>query len=206
MSDLINFKVVRLQTELNKFNRHKSIPTSFLDGTFTIDDLHESYDELSARYQKIATKLIDKYSADINRSKDNLYDNFVKEYANFLENQCTRDSRWEFTVVLAKFRANINPVRALIYDARDAIKYFNGDNEHYVWLHSLLTDIEVNNELLDCIIRDRNTIDQILNHYHPLFVAGGVQLPIELLHMKQLRKDLLEYANFVTHIRRWEIE
>ena len=37
--DIINFDAIRLTTELNKYQRHKEIPNSFLDGTFTILDV-----------------------------------------------------------------------------------------------------------------------------------------------------------------------
>lgn len=203
MDSIINFNAIRLTTELNKFQRHKTIPTSFFDGTFTIKDLQDAYDSLSKRHQKIADKLISQYSTDIKQSKENLFDSFLNEYKSFLDNQCTRKDHWAFPAVMNKYRSNINPVRALVYDAKDAVKYFNSDNDHHMWLESLLTDKEFNNKLLSCVVRDRNTVDKIINHYHPLFVAGEIALPIEIIHLKQLRQDLLEYANFITKIKNW---
>ena len=49
--DIINFDAVRLTTELNKFQRHKAIPNSFFDGTFTIPQVLELYDSLSKRHK-----------------------------------------------------------------------------------------------------------------------------------------------------------
>ena len=45
--DIINFDAIRLTTELNKYQRHKEIPNSFLDGTFTILDVKEILPTLS---------------------------------------------------------------------------------------------------------------------------------------------------------------
>ena len=206
MKGVINFNAIRLTTELNKFQRHKTIPTSFLDGTFTINDLKKNYEDLSTKHKKLADKLILQYTTDISDNKDELHNSFVNDYEAFLNNQCTRNESWQFPAVMAKFRSNINPVRALIYDTKDAVKFFNHTDDHHMWLNDLITDKEINNRLLECIISDRTHIDKILNQYHPIFSSSGVQLPIEFLHLKQLRQDLLEYANFVTSIKNWKID
>lgn len=204
MKDIINFDAVRLSTELNKFQKHKSIPTSFFDGTFSLLDLKENYNDLSKKHQKIADKLISQYTQDINSSQGSLHKSFLNEYIGFLNNQCTRKPEWEFGPVMKKFRQNINPVRALIYDAKEVIKYFNHNNEHHMWLQEILSDKELNSKLLDCIVRDRKRVDKIINYYHPLYKSANIELPIEMLHLKQLRQDLLEYANFVTVLKKWD--
>jgi len=53
--DIINFDAVRLTTELNKFQRHKAIPNSFFDGTFTIPQVLELYESLSKRHKSRQT-------------------------------------------------------------------------------------------------------------------------------------------------------
>ena len=60
--DIINIDSIRLTTELNKFRRNKVIPSSFLDGTFTILDLKDNYQDFSASHKKLADKLIDMYN------------------------------------------------------------------------------------------------------------------------------------------------
>ena len=100
--DIINFDAIRLTTELNKYQRHKEIPNSFLDGTFTILDVKEILPTLSRKHQIIANKLIKQYDVDVKQSKDGLLKVFLNEYRSFLNNQHTRNERWVFPNVMKK--------------------------------------------------------------------------------------------------------
>ena len=60
--DIINFDAIKLTTELNKYKRHKAIPNTFFDGTYTILDVRELYNDLSLKAQKIADELIEHYN------------------------------------------------------------------------------------------------------------------------------------------------
>ena len=70
--DIINIDSIRLTTELNKFRRNKVIPSSFLDGTFTILDLKDNYQDFSASHKKLADKLIDMYNVELRQSAEGL--------------------------------------------------------------------------------------------------------------------------------------
>ena len=76
--DIINFDAIRLTTELNKYQRHKEIPNSFLDGTFTILDVKEILPTLAKKHKIIANKLIKQYDVDIRKSKGGLLKTFFK--------------------------------------------------------------------------------------------------------------------------------
>ena len=117
--DIINFDAVRLTTELNKFQRHKAIPNSFFDGTFTIPQVLELYESLSKRHKRIADKLIKQYKVDLNASEEGLVKSLRSEYTAFLENQHTRNDKWWYPAVMNKYRYNINPVRAITYEVRE---------------------------------------------------------------------------------------
>ena len=68
--DIINFDSIRLTTELNKFKLHKTIPNTFLDGTFSILDLKENYNDLSAKHKRLADRLMKKYDVEIRDSAE----------------------------------------------------------------------------------------------------------------------------------------
>ena len=68
--DIINFDVVRLTSELNKYHKHKAIPTSFMNGTWTIPHLLNIYDELDIRHQGIADALIEQYKVTLQSSSE----------------------------------------------------------------------------------------------------------------------------------------
>jgi len=203
--DIINFNNIRLTTELDKFKRHNyTIPNTFLDGTFTILDLKENYDMFGAKHKKLADKLVELYNVTIRQSEDGLYKSLLNEYKSFLKNQQTRNPGWAFPAVMKNYRANINPIRALYYDTKDMMHRYNVHNDHHGWLLSLLKDKETHHRILDAILLDRRRVDKILNFYHPLFEAASIQPPIELMHLRVLRNDLLNYANLFTKIYKWQ--
>jgi len=203
--DIINFDAIRLTTELNKYQRHKEIPNSFLDGTFTILDVKEILPTLSRKHKIIANKLIKQYDVDIKQSKDGLIKVFLNEYRAFLNNQHTRNERWVFPNVMKKYRYNINPVRALTYDVREMAYSFNPDNDHHIWLQQLVTDPNFYHRIIQDIIKDRKKVDKIINYYVPLFNTANVNFeePLEMKHLRTLRTDLLEYANLFTEFRKY---
>jgi hypothetical protein len=205
-NNLVNFDAIRLTTELNKYQKHKTIPTAFFDGTFTILDIKNLMPMLSKRHQKIADRLIQQYNVDLKHSEEGLYKSFVNEYTAFLKNQHTRNSRWGYPAVLKRYRKNINPVRALVYECREVIHTYNHHNEHHAWIHSLVTDPEFYHSIITDIVKDRTKLDKILNYYLPLYNAGNFRLPFEIQHLRTLRNDLLEYANFFTELRNWQAD
>ena len=92
--DIINFDAIKLTTELNKYKRHKAIPNTFFDGTYTILDVRELYNDLSLKAQKIADELIEHYNVEVKQSEEGLYKSFLNEYKAFLRNQHTRHEKW----------------------------------------------------------------------------------------------------------------
>jgi len=204
--DIINIDSIRLTTELNKFQKFKRIPNSFLDGTFTILHLKENYEEFSAKHKKIADKLIEVYNVELRQSEEGLQLSLMNEYRGFIRNQFTRQEHWAFPAVMKKYRANINPVRAMYYEVKDMIKYFNHHDEHHGWLLEIVHDKEWHHRVMKAILGDRKKVDKIINFYHPLFEAGGLATPLEIKHLKTLRSDLLDYANLFTKVKHWDPE
>lgn len=202
--DIINFDAIRLATELDKFKKFESIPNAFFNGTFTIPQVLDLLPKLSKKHQQVALDLIEQYKVDIKESEEGLYKSLINEYTSFLKNQHTRDERWEYPAVLKKYRKNINPVRALVYECREVLYTYNHHNEHHAWIQSLVTTPEFYHRIITDIVKDREKVDRILNYYIPLYDAGDFDHPIEIRHLRTLRTDLLEYANLFTRLRTWE--
>ena len=56
--EIIDFVILRITTELDKFQRTKTIPHTLLEGAIEINDIRETYyDQLPAKYQKIFKRL-----------------------------------------------------------------------------------------------------------------------------------------------------
>lgn len=206
MKEIINFTAARLETALNKFQQNKRIPSIFLDGTYTIADIEREFHNLSKKHQRLAKKFIEQFKENIVASSETLSNNFLKEYQLFIQDQRTRDDGWSFPAVMSRFRHNINPVRALVYDAREIVRSYSSENPRHIWMHAILTENEFHNRLLDAIITDRKRVDRILNVYSPLYIGADLSAPLQMLHLRRLRTDLLEYANTIIELKNWDPE
>lgn len=201
--DIINFDSILLTTELNKFKLHKTIPDTFLDGTFSILDLKENYNDLSAKHKRLADRLMKKYDVEIRDSADGLEKSMLNEYRGFVSNQHCRAEWWVYPAVMKNYRVNINPVRAVYYETKEMIKKFNSHSVHHGWLYDIVTDNEWHQRVMKAILSDRKRVDKIINFYVPLYESAGLETPIELKHLQTLRSDLLDYANLFTTVRTW---
>ena len=198
--DIINFDAIKLTTELNKYKRHKAIPASFFDGTFTILDVRELYDSLPSKHQKIADALIEQYNVDVKQSEDGLYKSFLNEYKAFLRNQHTRNEKG-FQTYDEKYD-NINPIEQYL-DVREMAYAYNSHDEHHIWLSELITEPNFYHRIIQDIVKDRQKVDKILNYYIPIYQVANFKVPMEIKHLQTLRQDLLEYAKLFTEFRHY---
>ena len=66
MDDVVDFVLLRIQQELEKYHKTKTIPFDLLEGAYSIDDIKKYYyDKLTPKYQKIANLLISAYEKKI---------------------------------------------------------------------------------------------------------------------------------------------
>ena len=67
MSDVVDFVLLRIQNELEKYKKSKTIPFDLLEGAYSIDDIKQGYyNKLTPKYQRIADNLIKDYEKKIN--------------------------------------------------------------------------------------------------------------------------------------------
>lgn len=203
MSDLIDFRVIRLREELKKFRTHNAIPSSFITGVFTAEDIEKRRDLLTDEENEIADELLDKYKKQVSVSYNSLHYSLVKEYRSFMNTCCTSGSQWMFPGILAKYRKNINPVRSLYYEMRSIMFSYDPNNQYHAWLYDTLSDTEFLYRLIECTWKDKRKLDHMLDYYHPLFKATDREPPVELLHMLQTRQDMVEYVNLFNQFKNW---
>ena len=58
MSKIVNFTCLRIQAELDKYSKTKTIPHDLLDGLWTVDDIESCLDAMPKRYQRWGKKLL----------------------------------------------------------------------------------------------------------------------------------------------------
>ena len=60
--EIIDLVVLRIQSDLDIFQRTKTIPHTILEGTYDIEEIKNVYyDDLSAKHKKIADRLYKEY-------------------------------------------------------------------------------------------------------------------------------------------------
>jgi hypothetical protein len=207
MSDVVDFVLLRIQHELEKYSKSKTVPFDLLEGAYSIDDIKEHYyDKLEPKYQKIADKLISAYEKKIKENLDSLKRALRKDYTSTINQLETESAEFKFPSVLVKYRTNINPIRALFYEVREITRSYNIDNEYHTWLIGLLTDHEYNNKIVDALSIDMKRLERIVSRYYLPMTQYTDGIPLELFHARQLIKDFRHYKNTFITVKSWDPE
>lgn len=205
MNDVVDFVLLRIQNELEKYQRTKTVPFDLLEGAYSIDDIKTSYyEKLSTKHKKIADSLIREYEKKIKESLDSLKHALRKDYTSTINLLETESAEFKFPSVLVKYRANINPIRALFYEVREIIRSYNPDNEYQAWLIGLLTDHEYNNKIVDALSIDIKRLERIVSRYYLPMTQHTDSIPLELFHARQLIKDFRHYKNTFITVKSWD--
>lgn len=204
VSSVIDFICIRIQAELDKFEKTKTLPHDLLDGIWSIEDIEKCKPHMSTAYQKRAEKLIKEYSQNMHKDLASLRESLKKEYAHGLKNSRTRSQEFIFPNIMKKYRTDINPIRAIYYETRNMVRRYNIDDHNHQWLAELVTDKEFNNAMLDALEHDIKRIEKILKRYYwPLLKLNEKQIPLELFHARQHIKDARYYYQFFLNMQDW---
>ena len=135
MSDVIDFKKIRLENLLIKFAKSNEIPAEFIDGRMNPDELHGIYKDLLSEYHlKLLKKIRRILASRLRKSQENIYESFMEEYMYFYKNQCTKEDRWRFPIVGSKYRENLNPIRALYYELLNIMNSYNPESKVHIFV------------------------------------------------------------------------
>ena len=200
--EIIDFVILRITTELDKFQRQKTIPHTLLEGAIEIDEIKDVYyEKLSPKNQKIFNRLLKEYHQNIGKNIESLKTAMKKDYARVVNNMSTEHESFRFKEVMNSYRPGINPVRALYYQSRDVTRRYNPENPFHYWLIDLVEDTEFNNIILDALAKDVRKLERIIKRYYFPLVNHGDGIPLELFHAKQQLKDFKHYYLFFRGIK-----
>jgi hypothetical protein len=207
MNEVVDFVLLRIQNELDKYKKSKTVPFDLLEGAYSIDDIKEHYyDKLEPKYQKIADSLISAYEEKINSGLESLKIALRKDYSSTISQLETEVGDFKFPSVLIKYRPNINPVRALFYEVREITRSYNSENEYHSWLLGLVQDREYNNKIVDALSIDIKRLEKIVSRYYLPLIKYTDKIPLELFHARQLIKDFQHYRSTFITLRSWDPE
>jgi hypothetical protein len=207
MSDVVDFVLLRIQNELEKYKKSKTIPFDLLEGAYSIDDIKQGYyNKLTPKYQRIADNLIKDYEKKINYNLDSLKVALRNDYASTMSQLETDSSDFKFPSVLIKYRPNINPVRALFYEVREITRSYNIENEYHAWLLGLIQNLEYSNKIVDALSIDIRRLEKIVSRYYLPLTKYTDKIPLELFHARQLIKDFQHYRTTFIALKSWDPE
>jgi len=202
--EIIDFVVLRITTELDKFQRTKTIPHTFLEGTIELQEIQDVYySKLSAKYQKIFDRLLKQYHQNIGGNFESLKKAMKNDYARFLNHKATEHESFKFKEIMNLYRPGMNPIRAIYYQTREVIRRFNPEHPFHYWLVDLVTDLEYNNIILDALAKDVRKLESIIKRYYFPMLEHGDGVPLELFHAKQQLKDFRHYYMFFRGLKNW---
>ncbi len=203
MTDIIDFRLVRFESLLIKFAKTNEIPNEFLDGTMDLEYLSNKYKNILSEYHsKIVSKLKRLLTSKIKKSAQNVLVTFMEEYYYFYTNQCTKEDKWYYDIVMSKYRKNLNPIRALYYEILSIMSAYNPENEAQQFIVDLFLDSEWRNSIINCVNKDIRVIDKITSTYHyPLEKIGDK--PFEFLYLVELKKDLVSARSVFRSMAHW---
>lgn len=205
--EIIDFNVLRIQAELDKFQRTKTIPHTILEGIYDIDEIKHIYlKKLPPKYRKIAEKLLKEYYDHVKQNITQLKTTLRNEYSNVMGNLHSQSDSFRFRIIEAKYRKDINPIRALFYETREISRSFDITNEHHVWLKSLVTDHSYNNIILDALAKDIANLEKIIKRFYFPIVHNTNTIPLELVHAKTTIKDFRHYYQTFKQIKKWDYD
>ena len=203
MSDIIDFKKIRLENLLIKFAKSNEIPHEFIDGRMNPDTLHIAYKDLLSEYHlKLLNKVRRILTSRLRKSQENVYESFMEEYLYFYKHQCTKEDKWVYPIVSSKYRDNLNPIRALYYELLNIMNSYNPESEVHTFVLDLFTDAEWRNTIINCVAKDVRSIDKITSTYHyPLEKIG--EKPFEFFYLLELKKDLNTAKSVFRSMAHW---
>jgi len=204
MDDIISFKCVRIQSELERYERSKIIPHDLIEGTYSIDDIEECLCHFDAKNQYIATKLIKAYKNNMAKHFEEIKVELRNEYSVVISNLETLSTDFQFPTVLRRYRPDINPVTALYYESRELVRSFDHYNDRHQWLLGLIQDREFNNQLVDALSKDIVRLDRIVSRYYWPMHKLSNDIPLELFHSRQITTDFKHYITMFRSMLEWE--
>jgi hypothetical protein len=206
MSDVIDFVCLRIQSELDKYIKTKTVPHDLLEGTYSIDDIKKCKSTFTKRQQKAADRLINQYTKNIQNNLESLKTALRKDYENTIGTLRSTHPDFMFPSVLVKYRNNINPITALYYELREALRTYNSENEYKVWIVDLVSDMEFNNKLIGGLSTDIKRLERIIQRYYWPLVQIDNNIPLELFHARQLIKDYKHYITVFESIKHFDLD
>lgn len=203
-AEVIDFRILRIQNELDKYDKTNVVPGIILEGYYTIEDIFDKfYLQLSKKHQKIAKRLKKEYIHSIKENMEALRDALRADYVYTMAKLRTTHDSFKLPEVMNKYRIGINPMKALYYEAREIFRNYNADDHTHQLIADVITDPEFNNIILNALERDISSLEKIIKRYYIPLTKYSKNIPLELFHARQTINDFKHYYKTFKDARKW---
>lgn len=203
MKEILDFVVIRIQHELDKYHKTKIIPHDLLEGAFTLDVIKAQYQNLSVWHQGVADELISNYESAVDDNIDSLKMALKLDYAGAISSLKTTHKKFKFREIMDRYRPGINPIKAMYYETRELCRKYNPEDPHHVWLSALIADREFNHSVQEALAEDAGRLEKIVQRYYIPITKNTSAVPLELFHARQLVKEFQHYQTVFSHACDW---
>jgi len=192
--EVIDFEILRIQNELEYFQRTNSLPHIFLDGRHSIDELHNlHYVKLSASHQELADLLKKDYDGIVRNTMDEMKSKLSREYLHLMNNLASEHKSFRFVFIEEKYRPGLNPLRALYYEVREVSRRYNPEHPDHRWIVDILTDGTYKRIVIDALNKDIRKLEKLVKTFYRPLLMHTKSVPLELFHVKQMLSDFVLY-------------
>lgn len=193
-TEVIDFEILRIQNELEYFQRTNSLPHIFLNGTYSIDEIHDlHYVKLSAKHQELADRLKKEYEGIVIKTIGDMKSKLSIDYLHVMHNLATEHDSFRFEFIEEKYRLGLNPIRALYYEVREVSRRYNPEHPDHRWIVDILTDGTYKRIVIDALNKDIRKLEKLIKTYYRPLIIHTNTVPLEMFHVKQMNNDFVLY-------------
>ena len=202
MSDIVNFKCLRIRSEMSDYIKKGIWPQGLRDASYTINDVESCLGELPFWQKNYVRDFIPKYQKIAQSEKFIQQATIKKEYRALLSNLKTTSTEFKFPTILSDYRSDINPVSAIYYNTLEVVRAFNTHNEKHHWIINIVKDRKFNTKLITALTQDINQLKTFLEEHNHIDITTS----LELFHAWKMSEDFNTYKNFFTDLQNWQAD
>lgn len=184
MKQIIDIRYARMIDELQQL----------LEGMIAEDQVSTSTETLTTYVDRLPKELRRRAEKLLQKRQDAQIGNFKSDHYSLMTTLHSWGHKFSFIDVLDRYRAGINPIRALYYEARHvAGNYDHGDPYHH-WLLVTVLESQFHHQVVFALKKDIKRLEEFVAKYYHSFESSSV--PIELFHVMYTLEDYIEYLKF----------
>ena len=200
---LINFDLIKIKDDLDQYQKSKNIPESFIKDYSRIQMLLDVYQDLSEEDKSLAEELISDLKSYWIDNRIQIEQLLKKDYDYFLDDSCTNSAKWLYPAIQGKYRKDLNPVRAIYYELKALMFFYNSNDPYHNWLVDVFKEPETIDSIIACMKIDIEKLRKIISKFYPIISFIDGSMPLLMSHIMQLRSSMKSEVKVLENFKLW---